>query len=70
MSSVKVSLDTKESHLCLRVIKEWIDQIGFTPLRFDYEIDDASKLSSVRVDFLSSIEADIFCGQFDGEVVI
>jgi hypothetical protein len=69
MSSVKVLLDKQDSHLSLQGMKEWIDQIGFTPLRFNYEINDAGKLSSVCVDFLSDIEADIFCGQFDGEVV-
>jgi hypothetical protein len=64
MQSVEVSLDIKDPHVFLREMKEWIDQIGFTPTRFNYEINDAGGLSGVRVDFPSAVEADIFRGQF------
>jgi hypothetical protein len=50
-------------------MQQWLDEIGFSPARFDYDLDDIDELISVRVDFPAAEEADIFCTAFGGEMV-
>ena len=69
MHSVRVRINSEKSSCDFHEIRAWLDQIGFTPTRFDYVMDDLGKLISVRVDFSSPEEADIFCTQFDGEAI-
>ena len=69
MHSVRVWLNSEKSSCNIREMRDWLDQIGFTPTRFDYTMDDLGELISVRIDFSSPEEADIFCTQFDGEAI-
>jgi hypothetical protein len=69
MPSVRVWINSKKSSCNLHEMRDWLDQIGFAPTRFDYAMNDLGELISVRVDFSSPEEADIFCTQFDGEAI-
>ena len=69
MHSVRVRINSEKSSRNFHELRDWLDQIGFTPTRFDYAMDDFGELISVRVDFSSPEEADIFCAQFDGEAI-
>jgi len=69
MHTVRVPLNGSKFTEDIGEIQEWIDQIGFTVQRFDYELDEFGKLISVRMGFLSSEEAEIFCTQFDGHAL-
>jgi hypothetical protein len=62
-------MNSEKSSCNIHEIRDWLDQIGFTPTRFDYAMDDLGELISVRIDFSSPEEADVFCTQFDGEAI-
>jgi hypothetical protein len=69
MHSVRVRINSEKSSCNFHELRDWLDQIGLTPTRFDYALDDFGELISVRVDFASPEEAAIFCTQFDGEAI-
>jgi len=69
MRSVRVCVRSEIFSRQIREMQQWLDQIGFSPARFDYDLDDINELISVRVDFPAAEEADIFCTEFGGEVV-
>ena len=69
MHSVKVWIESEKFSRNIDEMRDWLDQIGFAPTRFDYAMDDLGELIIVRVDFSSPEEADIFCTQFDGEAI-
>jgi hypothetical protein len=64
-----VRINSEKSSFDISEMQHWLDQIGFTPTRFDYATDDLGELISVRVDFSSPEEAQIFCTQFHGEAI-
>jgi hypothetical protein len=53
----------------MREMQLWLDQAGFVVMRYNYGLEEVGPLIDVKVEFPLAEEAEIFCNQFEGELL-
>ena len=69
MYSVRVLLCAGKLAQNMREIQLWLDQVGFGVKRYTYGMEETGPLIEVDIGFPRAEEAEIFCVQFDGELL-
>jgi hypothetical protein len=54
----------------MREMQEWLDQTGFCVARYNYGTEEVDRVIEVEMEFPIAEEAEIFCGQFEGKLLL
>lgn len=53
----------------MRDLQRWLDEVGFSVTRFNYGLEEPDQTVEIDIEFPLDEEAEIFCSQFEGEII-